>query len=141
PGRLHSGNAARPMLSVNLGPLGLSVDRLLMAAGFLAALLVGWLAGRRRGVHRGAGVGAVLPDMLLVGLVVARLAFVAQWFDSYRGQPWSMLDVRDGGFTPWAGIAAALLYAAWRLRRLPSARMPLASGLLAGALVWGGLSG
>ena len=129
------------MLSVNVGPLGLSVDRLLMAAGFLAALVVGWLAGRRRGVPRGAGVGAVLPDMLLVGLVVARLAFVAQWFDSYRGQPWSMLDVRDGGFTPWAGIAAALLYAAWRLRRLPSARMPLASGLLAGALVWGGLSG
>lgn len=128
------------MLSVNLGPLGLSVDRLLIMAAFLVALVVGWLVGRRRGVSRGAGIGAVLPDMLLVGLVAARLAFVAQWFDAYRAQPWSMLDVRDGGFSPWAGIAAALLYAAWRVRRLPDARAPLASGLLAGAVLWGGLS-
>jgi thiol-disulfide isomerase/thioredoxin len=128
------------MLSVNLGPLGLSVDRLLVIAAFLAALVTGWLVGRRRGVPRGAGIGAVLPDMLLVGLVAARLAFVAQWFEAYRAQPWSMLDVRDGGFAPWAGIAAALLYAAWRARRLPAARVPLASGLLAGALLWGGLS-
>ena len=128
------------MLSVNLGPLGLSVDRLLFLAAFLAALAVGWLVGRRRGLARGAGVGAVLPDMLLVGLLAARLAFVAQWFENYRSQPWTMLDLRDGGFTPWAGLVAALLYAAWRLRRLPAARVPLASGLLAGALLWGGLS-
>ncbi|MCZ2096664.1 MAG: hypothetical protein LC121_10440, partial [Anaerolineae bacterium] len=50
------------MLSVNLGPLGLSVDRLAIVFAFLAALVVGWLVGRRRSVGRGEGVGAVLPD-------------------------------------------------------------------------------
>lgn len=134
-------NDARTMLSVNLGPLGLSVDRLLIAAAFLVALVAGWLVGRRRRVPRGAGIGAVLPDMLLVGLLAARLAFVARWFESYRAQPWSVIDLRDGGFEPWAGVVAALLYGAWRVRRRVEARVPLAAGLLAGALAWGGLAG
>lgn len=43
------------MLSVNLGPLGLSVDRLTVVFAFLAALVVGWLVGRRRSVGRGGG--------------------------------------------------------------------------------------
>lgn len=136
------GSAELPrMLSVNLGPLGLSVDRLLPIVALLVALLVGWLAGRRRGLGIGAGIGAVLPDMLLLGLAVARIVFVVRWFDQYRDQPWSMLDIRDGGFDAWAGVAAALLFAAWRGWRKAALRVPLAAGLLAGALVWGGLAG
>ncbi|HWT07800.1 MAG TPA: prolipoprotein diacylglyceryl transferase family protein, partial [Roseomonas sp.] len=117
------------------------MDRLLIAAAFLVALVVGWLVGRRRRVPRGAGIGAVLPDMLLVGLLAARLVFVARWFESYRAQPWSVIDLRDGGFEPWAGVVAALLYGVWRVRRRVEARVPLAAGLLAGALAWGGLAG
>ncbi|MDP2026537.1 TlpA disulfide reductase family protein, partial [Sulfuriferula sp.] len=53
----------------------------------------------------------------------------------------SMLDIRDGGFTPWAGVAAALLVALWRGWRQPTLRKPLILGLAAGALVWGALFG
>jgi prolipoprotein diacylglyceryltransferase len=76
--------------------------------------------------------------MLLVGLVAARIAFVARWFDAYRQAPWSMLDIRDGGFTPWAGVAAALLVAVWQGWRRASLRKPLVLVLV---LVWGALRG
>jgi hypothetical protein len=79
-----------------------------------------------------------LFDMLLVGLVAARDESDARWFDAYRQAPWSMLDIRDGGFTPWAGVAAALLVAVWQGWRRASLRKPLVLVLV---LVWGALRG
>lgn len=88
-----------------------------------------------------AGIGATLSDMLLAALLVARLAFVLTWLDSYRDAPWSVFDIRDGGFTPWAGVAAALLVALWQGARQPLLRKPLMLGLAAGVLTWGALQG
>ncbi|NMM05548.1 TlpA disulfide reductase family protein [Polaromonas sp.] len=122
------------MLTVNLGPLAVSVNLLLMALAFLVAAWVGKLAGR----GQPTGLGNTLSDMVIAAALVARLAFIVIWFDTYRSAPWSMLDIRDGGFTPWAGIGAALLLALWRGWRRPALRKPLASGLVAGTLVWGG---
>ena len=122
------------MLTVNLGPLAVPVHLLLMALALLVAAWVGKLAGR----GQPTGLGNTLSDMVIAAALVARLAFVVIWFDTYRSAPWSMLDIRDGGFTPWAGIGAALLLALWRGWRRPALRKPLASGLVAGTLVWGG---
>jgi thiol-disulfide isomerase/thioredoxin len=126
------------MLTVNLGPLAVPVSQLLLMVALLAALAVGHLVGRRQ---QTGGIGHSLSDMLLVGLLVARIAFVVIWFDTYRHAPWSMLDIRDGGFTPWAGVAAALLVAIWQGWRRASLRKPLVLGLAAGALVWGAMFG
>lgn len=126
------------MLTVNLGPLAVPVSQLLLMVALLAALAVGHLVGRRQ---QTGGIGHSLSDMLLVGLLVARIAFVVTWFDTYRHAPWSMLDIRDGGFTPWAGVAAALLVAIWQGWRRASLRKPLMLGLAAGALVWGAMFG
>ena len=125
------------MLSVNIGPLALPISVLLLLAAGLVAAGVGHLVGRR---HQ-AGIVNTLSDMLLAGVLVARLTFVAFWFDAYRSAPWSMLDIRDGGFMMWPGIAAALLVAAWRGWRQAALRKPLVAGLAAGALVWGALFG
>ena len=125
------------MLSVNIGPFALSGSVLLLLAAGLVAAGVGHLVGRR---HQ-AGIVNTLGDMLLAGVLVARLAFVVFWFDAYRSAPWSMLDIRDGGFMIWPGIAAALLVAAWRGWRQSALRKPLGAGLAAGALVWGALFG
>ena len=125
------------MLSVNLGPLALPISPLLLLAAGLVAAGVGHLVGRRQKI----GILNTLSDMLFAGLLVARIAFVILWFDTYRAAPWSMLDIRDGGFTPWAGIAAALGVALWRGWRQPTLRKPLIAGLAAGALVWGVLFG
>lgn len=125
------------MLNVNLGPFAVQVSHLLVLAATLVAAGVGHLVGRRQ--H--TGIGNVLLDMLWAALLAARIAFVAIWFDVYRSAPWSMLDIRDGGFTPWAGLAAALLVALWRGWRCAALREPLVWGLAAGALAWGVMSG
>ena len=134
------------MLTVNIGPFPLPVRQLVLMLALLAALGVGGWVARRQSVagaaeKPGIRLGATLSDMLLAALLVARLVFVAIWFDSYREASWSMLDVRDGGFTPWAGVLAALLVALWRGWRHTALRQPLAWGLLAGALAWGAMLG
>jgi thiol-disulfide isomerase/thioredoxin len=126
------------MLTVNLGPFAVPISQLVLMIALLAALGAGHLVGRRQ---QTGGIGHSLSDMLLVALLVARIAFVAIWFDTYRNSPWSILDIRDGGFTPWAGMVAALLVAIWHGWRRAASRKPLILGLAAGALVWGGMFG
>lgn len=122
------------MLSMNIGPLALPVGALsLLAAGVVAAGIGHWV-GRRTQI----GIVNTLSDMLIAAFLVARIAFVATWFDIYRVTPWSILDIRDGGFMLWPGIAAAVLVPLWQGWRRPLLRKPLAAGLAAGALVWGG---
>lgn len=125
------------MLTLSLGPLALPITLFLL----IAALLVAAGIGRLVGGSKQTGIGNVLTDMLIAGVLAARIAFVAAWFDTYRSTPWSMLDIRDGGFTPWAGIVAALLVAIWRSWRRPALRKPLTLGLAAGALVWAAMFG
>ncbi|NMM38298.1 MAG: TlpA family protein disulfide reductase [Glaciimonas sp.] len=125
------------MMSVNIGPFALPSSLLLL----LAALLVAAGAGRLVGRSRKISIGNTLSDMLIAAVLVARVVFVATWFDAYRSAPWSMLDIRDGGFSAWAGTTAALLVALWRGWRQPALRKPLLLGLAAGALVWGALFG
>ena len=153
------------MLTFNIGPFPLPASQLALLLASLAALGVGRRVGQRQqAAEAGAtgatgdvavatasakpsektktlGIGNTLSDMLLIGLLAARSVFVLTWLDSYQGTPWSMLDVRDGGFTPWAGALAALLVALWQGARQPALRKPLVVGLAAGVLTWGALLG
>ncbi len=124
------------MLTVNLGPLAAPIGLFFIVVAMLVAAVVGRAVGRAQKT----GIGYVLTDMLIAAVLVARIAFVATWFDIYRNSPWSMLDIRDGGYTPWAGLVAALLVALWQGWRHVPLRKPLSFGLAAAALVWGGMS-
>ena len=123
------------MLTVNLGPLAVPIALSLLMAAMLVAIGVGRLVGGRQQ----AGIGNIVTDMLIAAVLVARVVFVIAWFETYRSTPWSMLDIRDGGFTPWAGMVAALLVAIWHGWRRAAVRKPLTLGLAAGALAWGGM--
>lgn len=122
------------MLTLNLGSLPVPIALLLLAVALLVAAGVGRLLGRDQQI----GIGNVLGDMVWAALLVARIAFVAAWFDLYRKAPWSMLDIRDGGFTLWAGLLAAVGVAIWRGWRRPALRKPLIWGVAAGVLAWAG---
>lgn len=125
------------MLTVNPGSLPLPVAATLI----IVALLVAARAGRMAGRSQQVSIGSVLAYMLIAGVLAARIAFVAVWLDTYRGAPWFMLDMRDGGFMPWVGLIAALLVAVWQGWHRASLRKPLILGLVAGVLAWGAMFG
>src|SRR5690554_7059557 len=80
------------------------------------AWLVGWLASRKRGVNP----ESALFNILLVGLVSARVAFVAWYFNDYSVNFVRTIDIRDGGFMPIAGFiggALMLAYYLWKDRK------------------------
>jgi thiol-disulfide isomerase/thioredoxin len=121
------------MLTINIGPLALSASHILLMLSLLIATFTGWYIGRRSA----ANPEKQLFRLFLVALLVARLAFVAAYFEFYREQPWQALDIRDGGFIAWPGVLVALLLGAWQAWRTQSIRKPLACALAVGLLSWG----
>ncbi|MBL8345124.1 MAG: TlpA family protein disulfide reductase [Rubrivivax sp.] len=134
------------VLSVSIGPLALPVSPLLLlAAVWIGSALTGGLA-RRAGSAGNADAAAALDDgaragrivfhAALVGLLAARVAHLALHADAYLGEPWAVLDLRDGGWQPHAGLLAGAAWLFWQAARHPRWRGALAAGALAGAGAW-----
>lgn len=128
------------MLNLQIGPLALPLNPLLMMAGWwLAAFVADRMTASdatraQRMAARALTVGAV------VGVLASRAAFVTLAWPAYAAEPLAILNVRDGGWMPWAGLAAAagvLVGFAWRY---PATRRALAAGATAGLALWGGAS-
>lgn len=120
------------MLTLNVGPLALGVTHVLLFTSLLLATLVGWLIGRRQGCNP----ERQLFRALLVGLLVARLAFVLVYAEFYRDAPWRALDIRDGGFIAWPGVLAGLATGAWYCWRQVQMRRPLGVAMGVGLVLW-----
>lgn len=114
------------------GPLPLTYGLLVALAGGL----LGTLAGKVAGQHAGVDIGPVPLRIALVGLVSARLAFVVQLQDAYLKAPLAILDIRDGGWSPLAGLGAAALHAIVAGVRRPVWIIPLLVGLGTAGSVW-----
>lgn len=119
-------------VAITVGPFALPTQWVMLLICIAVAGMVAHLVGRRQL----SGISALLADMLLAAVIAARIAFVVVWFDNYRNAPWTILDIRDGGFTPWAGALAAIVVALWQGWRRAALRGPLLAGILAGTLVW-----
>ena len=119
-------------MAITIGPFALATSWVILLVCAAVAAIVGYFVGR----SQQARIGATLTDMLLAAGLSARIAFVVEWFENYRGAPWTMIDIRDGGFTPWAGLLAAVLVALWQGWRRAPLRVPLFVGLMAGTLMW-----
>jgi len=122
------------MNDVSLGPVVLSGSRFGVALALIALLVTSEILERRGR----KGVAPVAWNAVVLGLLAARLGYVALHLGSYVRAPLSALYVWQGGFDLPVGVAAAVLYAVAVLR---SRRAVLAGALLAGligAVVWGG---
>jgi thiol-disulfide isomerase/thioredoxin len=118
---------------VSIGPFAWPLAIALLSIGTVAAFAIdGWL--RRRG-H--ASSERALWSLPLLTVAAARAVFVATWWADYAAVPWSVLDLRDGGFSWPAGLVVLALGAAIRLWRRPALRVSLGVSLLGGMLVGG----
>ena len=113
--------------AIQVGPLLLPFTLLLMFASAGSALALGkWLS------KSSAEVDKTLWHALLVGVVLARCAFVYEYRTLYLASPLSILDIRDGGWNPTAGLIGAWMFALYRERKAPTIRRPLRWALTAG---------
>lgn len=120
------------MLTVNIGPVALALDHLLLLLALGLATLVGWRVARRGGDNPESS----LFNLFIAGLLCARIGFVAAYWPLYRDDLLQIVDIRDGGFRPWTGALAVLIGALWIAWRKPGRRRPLGWGLASGALFW-----
>lgn len=124
------------MLSVSIGPVALPVAPLLWGAALWATQA---LAARLAGPE-GPAAGRAVGWAAAIGLLAARIGFVLGAPAGYLASPLLLLDVRDGGWSPAVGVAAAVAVLAGWAWRAPPLRRPMAAGLAAGAAVWSVLS-
>lgn len=120
------------MGSINVGPLALPVGPILLLASYFGALAVAKWVGLKQKVD----VEPQLWKILLVAVVTARVAFVALYLDSYKSSPWSVLDIRDGGFVATAGLLAAAAMTIWFARRQWEGRRPFLLAVVAWGIFW-----
>lgn len=118
--------------TLQVGPLMLSYALLLA----LSALATGSFAGQHTGRRVGVDVEPLLWRLLLVGAIAARLTFVVQFHEAYLKAPLDILDLRDGGWTPLAGIAVAGASALVAGIRRVALRKPLGAAAGIASVVW-----
>ena len=115
---------------ISLGPFAVPAEPLLLAA----ALIISSAVGKRAAFAQRKEIEYALYSVMLVGIFVARLAFILQYWDLYRLRPLGMLDIRDGGFLVWAGVIAAIGMAIYYLLRARINQRAMFLALSAGML-------
>lgn len=118
--------------ALTLGPLVLPMMVVLALVSQLTAFVVGGRVARAAGLD----IDLALYKLLAVTVVASRLAFVWQFRQAYLEAPWSILDIRDGGWEPQIGVIAAWMYALTIIRRQPAVRRALLAGLGSATALW-----
>ncbi len=114
--------------AVAIGPLVLPWTFVHLCIAVAVSSAVASMLARRRQQD----AGPLLWRCLLVALLFARLGFLYQYKELYVEHPLSVLNIRDGGWSPEIGIIAMGMYATFRLRNAPGLRVPASVPLAIG---------
>lgn len=117
---------------LNLGPLALPWGLLLLLVSWQFGT---WLAHRHaRSQHLELRWHAyALPLAIVMG---ARLGFVVEHSQAYAAAPVQIIDIRDGGWNSWVGLAVGVVYVAAMVWRKRPVNRALLSGFSLAALIW-----
>lgn len=112
------------MSSIAIGPLALPVSLVTLAI----SLGLGWWVSELVARRRALAIEPMLYLVLATGFIAARLAFVFEYRSAYTQAPLAILDIRDGGWSPWIGFAAAAICVALLAARRTGYGKPLVAG-------------
>jgi len=123
--------------AVKVGPFVVPLVRAFVALALAGFLLTAELLARR-GQKDLAGWAW---NAVLVGLLGARIGYVATHLSAYARDPLSAFYFWQGGFSPIYGLLAGVLYTLWYYRRrlsdLPGVVPPTVVGALVAAALFG----
>ena len=120
------------MLTFTLGTFAIALNHLLLISALALATFVGWRVAKRGGENP----ESALFSLFLLGMLAARIGFVAVYWAHYHNDPWQIIDLRDGGFLAWPGVIVVLLATLYRGWRRPGLRRPLGFGAASGLAFW-----
>lgn len=122
------------MTDLTIGPFSFQASLLVTFGAIIAGLTVGnLLAGTAR-----VRVERLLWSVLAVSVLAARVAFVTHYWSFYSQAPLQVLDIRDGGFTPAAGVTAGLILGGWLASRNRGEYKAIIAAVLTASLAWAG---
>jgi len=118
--------------TLQIGPLTLPLTLLVIVGAAMLGLFIGERLGRKAGVNAEPHIFRAL----MAAVVVARLAFVWQYWDAYSVDLLDILNIRDGGWNPQAGFIAAWAYALILVRPRRALRKPLLVAMGTASAFW-----
>jgi len=118
--------------TLSIGPLAVPME---LAVFFVAVIVALGVDALFRRIRKTQGESPLFT-ILMVAVVVSRIAFVTMYLDEYMQTPWKIVDFRDGGFSPLAGMLAGAATAGWYFIRQMGGRATLVVSIALGALAW-----
>jgi len=101
---------------LHLGPVTLHTFGLLVAVGLFVGSWIFIAHGRRNGLDVDA-LARLAWWIVLVGIIGARLAFVASHLSQFTSRPWAVVALWEGGLEFSGAFLVAVVVVLWWLRR------------------------
>ena len=120
------------MNAFQLGPFLFSAQLVLMIISAIAVFSIAEYLGKKAGVQVEKALWIVTLTVILGG----RIPFVISYFPMYADKPFSMLDIRDGGFISVTAIMGGLVTAFILTRYVPALKKPLFVAIFFGSAIW-----
>jgi len=121
---------------IQIGPASLSLERFYVLVALVVFIVIAEILSKLKNDK----LSNWASNSMIIALLFSRIGFVLENIAGFAKDPISALRFWEGGFSPWWGIAAAILYSIWYFRKeKDAAKWALIPGIVALAL-WSGLN-